>query len=229
MREKGSGVDSDGTESNVTAGPPTARRGRKRDNSRDADILSAALEVLTEVGYDGMTMDMVAVRAKAGKATVYRRWSSKEDMVLDAVARTRPGAVSLDELPDTGNLRSDLLALFEPQPRKEAEARMKVMAALAAMTATHPGFEVAVDDTMVESWAQAYRVLMRRARERGQIADSADIEIVAQVIPSVAAYRTLIQRKPFENDFLTSWIDGVVLPALTYRPPQAHPSRPHGS
>jgi AcrR family transcriptional regulator len=191
-----------------------ARLGRKRDHSRDGVILQAALDVLAEVGYAGMTIDMVAARAKAGKATVYRRWTSKEELVLEAVARTRPGEVPLDELPDTGTLRGDLLALFTPLPREEAEKRMKVMAGLASMAVTHAGFDEAVDDTMVASWARAYRALMERAVERGEIPDTADVNTVAQVIPSVAAYRTLIQRKPFQRDFLTTWIDGVVLPAL---------------
>jgi AcrR family transcriptional regulator len=188
--------------------------GRKRDHSRDGVIVQAALDVLAEVGYAGMTVDMVAARAKAGKATVYRRWSSKEEMVLDAVARTRPGQLRLDELPDTGSLRSDLLALFAPQPREETEKRMKVMAGLASMALTHPGFDEAVNDTMVGSWAEAYRALMARAVERGEIPATADIDTVSYVIPSVAAYRSLIQHKPFERDFLTTWLDSVVLPAL---------------
>jgi hypothetical protein len=55
---------------------------------------------------------------------------------------------------------------------------------------------------------------MERAVERGEIPDTADIDTVSQVIPSVAAYRTLIRRKPFDGGFLTTWIDGVVLPAM---------------
>ena len=62
------------------------RLGRKRDHTRDPEILDVALDVLAETGYDGMTIDMVATRAKAGKATLYRRWPSKADLVLDAVA-----------------------------------------------------------------------------------------------------------------------------------------------
>ena len=58
------------------------RPGRRRDHTRDADILTAAIEVLAEEGYDGMTIDMVAARAKAGKATVYRRWASKGELVV---------------------------------------------------------------------------------------------------------------------------------------------------
>ena len=59
--------------------------GRKRDPSRDQDILDAALDVLVESGYDGMTVDMVAARAKAGKATLYRRWPSKGELIVDCL------------------------------------------------------------------------------------------------------------------------------------------------
>ena len=59
--------------------------GRKRDPSRDAALLDATLEVLAEVGAEGLTMDLVAARAGAGKATIYRRWTSKTELILDAV------------------------------------------------------------------------------------------------------------------------------------------------
>ena len=127
----------------VEAGTDTAARasitvGRKRDASRDAAILDAAISILAEVGYDGMTMDMVAVRAKAGKATVYRRWATKADMVLEAVARMKREQVDLDNLPDTGNLRDDLLALFRPQPMEETERKLRAMAGMAALLTQHP-------------------------------------------------------------------------------------------
>src|SRR3954452_17491342 len=75
---------------------------------REQEILDAALEVLADVGYDRLTMDAVAQRAKASKATLYRRWNSKATLVVDALARTKP----LPEAPDTGDLRSDLVAAF---------------------------------------------------------------------------------------------------------------------
>ena len=90
-------------------------------------ILDAALEVLGEVGYEGMTMDMVATRAKAGTATVYRRWTSKPELVLDAIARMKRVQVDLDHLPDTGSLRGVLVALAKQEPAEDAERRLKVM------------------------------------------------------------------------------------------------------
>lgn len=210
------------------AGP--ARLGRKRDRSRDAQILDAALEVLAETGYAGLTIEMVASRAKAGKATVYRRWSSKEEMVVEALSRIKRRQAPLDQLPDTGTLRGDLLALFKPQSSDEAEYRMKLMAGLASMlSSTHPGLDEVVDDAVVAPWADAHRALMQRAADRGEIPSAATIDTVCQVVASVAAYRTLILRKRFDRDFLVLWIDDVVLPALhhgaTTEPPQTDTSR----
>lgn len=204
------------------------RLGRKRDHTRDAEILDAALEVLAEVGYDGMTMDVVAARAKAGKGTVYRRWPSKVEMVLDAVARMEDREVDLDRLPDTGALRGDLVAMIRPSSLVEGERRLKVMAGLSSMMSRHQELAEAGNAAVVEPWVAALRVLMRRAVESGEVSDSADIEAVSRVIPSMAAYRVFIQRKPFDRDFLVSLIDGVVLPALRGEriPPVPAPTPP---
>ncbi len=78
------------------------------EGDREQEILDAALEVLADVGYDRLTMDAVAQRAKASKATLYRRWNSKAKLVVEALARTK----SVPLVPDTGDLRSDLLTAF---------------------------------------------------------------------------------------------------------------------
>ncbi len=200
------------------------RLGRKRDHTRDAAILDASLDVLAEVGYDGMTMDVVAARAKAGKGTVYRRWSSKAEMVLDAVARMEDNEADLERLPDTGTLRGDLVAMIRPSSLVESERRLKVMAGLASMMSRHQELAEAGNAAVVEPWVGALRVLMQRAADCGEIPASADVEAVSQVIPSMAAYRVFIQRKPFDRDFLVSLIDGVVLPALRPGPVAAEPA-----
>lgn len=195
-------------------GEVPAPRGRRRDPGRDAAILDAAIEVLAESGYDGMTMDMVAARAKAGKATVYRRWSSKAELILEAVTHLKRSQVDLERLPDTGTLRGDLLALFKPQSVEEAEHKMRVMAGLASVLLQNPQLADAGDAAIVQPWALVNRLLLKRALERGEISANADIDAASQVLPSMAAYRALIQRKPFDLTFLTTMIDGVLLPAL---------------
>jgi len=88
------------------------------------------------------------------------------------------------------------------------------MAGFASMLSQHREFAEAGNAAIVEPWAAAHRTLIGRAIERGEVAATADIETVAQVIPSMATYRALIQRKPFDRDFLIAMIDGVLLPAL---------------
>jgi AcrR family transcriptional regulator len=145
------------------------RLGRRRDDTRDDDILDAALDVLAEAGYSGMTVDMVAIRAKAGKATVYRRWRSKADLVLDAVGRMKHRQVDFAHLPDTGTLRGDLLALFKPQSSAEGERKIRIMAGLASLLAQQQSLADAANAVIVEPWAQAHYALMQRALDRGEI------------------------------------------------------------
>ncbi|GAA0972439.1 TetR/AcrR family transcriptional regulator [Nocardiopsis tropica] len=212
----------DGETREPAEGP--VRPGRKRDPSRDGAILDAALEVLADVGYSRLSMDLVAARAGAGKATLYRRWPSKAELVVDAVARMKRDQVDLEHLPDTGDLRGDLLGLFRPQTVEEAERRLEVMAGLASMLVQDRALADAGTAAIVQPWAEAHHALMRRAVDRGEIPPTADIEALSQLIPSMAAFRALVRGKPFDRDFLVSMVDGVLLPALRH-PPEA-PAEP---
>jgi len=201
-----------------TAETGPAQPGRKRDPSLDAAFLDATLDVLADVGAAGLTMDSVAARVGAGKATIYRRWTSKAELIIDAVARMKRNQVDLDHLPDTGTLRGDLLGLFKPQSTKESARKLKIMTALASLLSQDHALVEAANSAVVEPWAQANIALMRRAVARGEIPASADIDTLSQVIPSIAAYRSLVQRKPFDLAFLLSMVDGVILPALGIQP-----------
>jgi AcrR family transcriptional regulator len=190
---------------------PTSKLGRPLDLSRDADILDAALDVLAEEGFDGMTVDMVAARAKAGKATLYRRWPSKTELVIDAVACMKNA--SLIDLPDTGTLRGDLLAIIKPPTMQEGERKMKVMAGLVSLLARNPELADVANKAIVEPRAAINRTLMQRAMDRGEIPADTNIELLALISPSMVSYRTLMLRKPVDRAFLISIIDDIVLPA----------------
>ncbi|MEZ4507472.1 MAG: TetR/AcrR family transcriptional regulator [Thermomicrobiales bacterium] len=202
----------DGSNSAVSARP-----GRKRDRSRDAAILDAALDVLSEVGYGNLTMDMVAARAHAGKGTLYRRWRSKDELIIDAVGRMKVMRVDLAHPPQTGSLRGDLLALYRPQSMEETERTLSIMAGLAGLLASDASVASEVHAAVVGPWANAHRIIMQRGIERGEIRPDADIETLSLVTPSLAAYRSLVQRLPFDFEFLTSIVDSVLLPALDVR------------
>jgi AcrR family transcriptional regulator len=186
--------------------------GRKRDHTRDPEIMDAALEVLAETGYDGMTIDMVATRAKAGKATLYRRWSSKSDLVLDAVACMK--SVDLDALPDTGTLRGDLVGMIKTPNIRDSERKLKIMAGIVSMVARDPDMAEAARQALVEPRASANRIILQRAIDRGEIPATVDIEMISLISASMVSYRVLMLNRPVDREFLISVIDGVVLPAV---------------
>lgn len=190
----------------------TPKLGRKRDFTRDPEILEAALDVLAESGYDGMTIDMVAARAKAGKATLYRRWPSKAELVIDAVACMK--TVNLDDLPDTGTLRGDLLGMIKPHSIEDADRKLKVMTGLLSMLSRSPELADAAYQAITDPRARATRLFLQRAIDRGEIPAATDIQTLSLVSASMASYRTLFLRKPVDREFLLSVIDGVILPAV---------------
>lgn len=191
-----------------------AKLGRKRDHTRDPEILEAALAVLAETGYDGMTIDMVAARAKAGKATLYRRWPSKAELVLDAVACLKKVDTDPARLPDTGSLRGDLVAMVKPHSIEDGERKLQIMAGLMSMLNSSPELVDMATAAIVDPRVAVNRIFLRRAMERGEIPADCDVETLALVTPSMAAFRVLVLKKPVDRDFLLSLIDGVLLPAV---------------
>lgn len=204
--------------SNTEAVSDPVSVGRKRDHLLDAKILDATLDVLAEVGASSLTMDLVAARAGSGKGAIYRRWESKSDLVIDAIAQLKREHIDLPNLPDTGTLRGDLLALFKPLSKRERDRWAKIMSALASLIGQDQTLSDAANEVVVEPWAEAHLALMQRAVARGEISASADVGTISRIVPIVAAYRTLVLRKDFEADFLTNMIDRVILPAFGLKP-----------
>jgi len=198
----------------MTSAAPAVKLGRKRDHTRDPEILDATLDVLAETGYDGMTLDQVAARAKAGKATLYRRWPSKAELVIDAIACMKRDALSPDALPDTGTLRGDLVALIKPPSIQDAERKLKIMTGVLSMLSKQPNLREAIQSAMVEPRAAANRFLLRRAIERGEIRPDCDVDNLALVSASMVCYRTLFQQIPVDRAFLLVIIDEILLPAV---------------
>jgi len=191
-----------------------AKLGRPLDLTRDADILDAALDVLAEEGFDGMTIDMVAARAKAGKATLYRRWPSKTELVIDAVACMKNNDLNFDDLPDTGTLRGDLVAMIKPPTIRDAERKLRVMAGLISLLARNPELAEAAQIAVIAPRAEMNRIFLQRAIDRGEIGADVDIAMVANISPSMVTYRTMMLARPVDREFLISLIDKVILPSV---------------
>lgn len=187
--------------------------GRKRDHSRDAVILEATLDVLAETGYEGMTIDTVAVRAGAARATVYRRWPTKTELVLDAVKRLAPSTVDLERLPDTGSLRSDCIALMQPDTSEESERRVRVISGLQSIAGRDERIADVLTDGGMQPWIEANRILIQRAVDRGEYGQ-VDVIALAQVLPLMCTCRVAVQQLPITPEYALALIDGVLLPAM---------------
>jgi AcrR family transcriptional regulator len=199
-------------------GRPRAKAGRKRDDARDEVILDAALAVLAEQGYEGMTIDMVAARAKAGKATLYRRWPSKTELVIDAVACMKSSDIDYGNLPDTGTLRGDLIAMMKNPSIQDAQKKLKIMAGLVTLLARNPEIADLARRVIVTPRVELNRFLMKRARDRGEIDADADIDTISMVSVSMVSYKTLMMQEPVARDFMMRILDSVILPALGIDP-----------
>ncbi|KAB1141375.1 TetR/AcrR family transcriptional regulator [Streptomyces luteolifulvus] len=190
----------------------TARRSRITPE-REAELYAAVLDLLREVGYDALTMDAVAARTRSSKATLYRQWGGKAELVAKAVRQNKPGASS-DEV-DTGSLRGDLHALTLQSDDCQMEQDSALMRGLAMAIHGNPDLLQAFREHLIEPEMAEFRRVLQRAIDRGEVrADNPAIEFVMHMMIGGFVARTMIDEKPPTQAFLLSYIDAVVLPAL---------------
>ncbi len=192
-----------------------AARLRRSDAARHEQILEATLSELQEVGYDRMTMDAVAKRAGASKATLYRHWPTKADLVVAAMRRMRGGD---HELPDSGSLRDDLLTLLRGPQQHDVEEQVCVMRGMISACSTDPELSLAFQEQVVQSKRGRAIALLERAKERGQVSASADIQFLVDAVPAMLVFRHLLTPYPVDDDYLVRLVDEVWLPLLTAHP-----------
>ena len=190
-----------------------ARAGRKRDPAKDGAILAAALQVLAELGYEGTTIDLVAARANAARATVYRRWPTKSELIVDAIRALGANAPA-PTLPDTGTVEGDFRALLASSARRGNAQPMKIIVGLLPALPGNPELAAEVSRQMIAPQAALIRALLQRAQERGEIGAKRNIDMLAQIIPALSAYRAAILNLPMDQDYVDSVIDEIFLPAI---------------
>jgi len=185
------------------------------EGDRETQILDATLEVLASAGYDRLTMDGVAAEAKASKATLYRRWSSKAELVIDAIERAKGAPQLIDE--DTGSLRGDLLAMACAKGGLNDAATVSVLAG--TITALHRDQEFAdlFHARLVEPKVAQARALFERAQQRGEVPADADIDLLTQLLPAVILHRSFVLRLPIDDETVARIVDTIVIPAASHR------------
>lgn len=194
--------------------------GRPRDETRDAVILDATLEVLGEVGYDRLTIDAVAAKAKASKATVYRRWTGKATLVVDAMRTLHPKPADGSDVPcywpDTGSLRGDLLAGVRAFAERLTSEEGKLIAAVVTAQMHDVELATAMRAATLEDKRRACQNAVDRAIARAELTSTQGTSTFVEVLPAVMFNRLLLTDEPFDEDFITHVVDDIALPLLGY-------------
>lgn len=186
------------------------------EGERENEILDAAVAILVEHGYDRFTMDAVAARAKASKATLYRRWTSKQDLIVDAVVRSRTATVSGDA--DTGTLRGDLIAFYcGPYGLTQTRTTQLVGSVLTALT-TDPEFAEQFRTRFLAPKLLDAQVMFVRAQERGEIDAGVDVTLIGPAVAGILLHRTFVIGEQIDCAMVERVCDEIILPALQASP-----------
>jgi AcrR family transcriptional regulator len=206
----GTSENSNTPENSNTSSTPTPT-GRPRDSTRDVAILEATLSLLTEVGYEQLSIEAVAGRSGAAKTTVYRRYRDKAILVAAAVDYRAP---STPPEPASSELRGDLIALVGWLAEQIAEKEVGLLGAVFAGIRSDPRL------------AQEMRRILRRdaaamtdrpfaaAIERGEHLAPRAAELFAEVAPGVILHRVVVVGEPCDPGFVEHIVDDVLLPVL---------------
>jgi AcrR family transcriptional regulator len=203
----------------MTTGPAAATAGgadhrtrpRRRGEALSAAIFAATLAELSEVGYSRLAMERIAARAGASKASLYKRWSNRAELVVAALQHQSPAPESA---PDTGNLRGDALALL-----RHAAARLdgvfgQAVRGLMAETLIDPDRTASLRPNMFTPRNRLMREILDRAVARGEITPGAVTPRLIELAPALLDHHFLIHGAPIPDEVLTGIVDEVLLPLL---------------
>ncbi|MFD5423926.1 TetR/AcrR family transcriptional regulator [Streptomyces sp. NPDC127084] len=179
---------------------------------REAELYRAVLDLLCEVGYDALTMDAVAARTRSSKATLYRQWGSKPELVAMSLRNSKP--VDVSEI-DTGSLRGDFQAMVALSDHCQMERDTALMRGLSRAVHENDDLLQALRELFIEPEITGLDGMLQRAIDRGEIsADNPALKFLSHMLVGAFVAHPLIQDEPMTPAFLHSYLDAVVLPAL---------------
>jgi AcrR family transcriptional regulator len=194
--------------------PPAGSRPRV-EGDREDEILDATVDLLLEVGYDRLTLDAVARRARASKATLYRRWDDKPSLVVDAMVRAKQ-APHLDAA-DTGSLRGDLLTTFCGGHGMSGDATGMLGSVITALS-SDPVFAVKFREAFIAPKIAVSRAIYDRAVERGEIDPDVDLDMITPALAGILLHRAFVLGVPPDDATIERVVDHVILPAVMHPP-----------
>jgi AcrR family transcriptional regulator len=186
------------------------RKGRPRDASADERILAAAAQLILTRGFDNMTVDEVAAKARAGKATVYRRWAGKEDLAFAALEQLYGTELPV---PDTGSLRGDLRAGFSQALEFGGSETGRAYLRMSLAESLRDRRVGALYTAAFESQEAAAREMLQRGIDRGELRPDFPMDIVADWFAGLLVLYAVIERPlPGQDeveDLIDMLLDGI--------------------
>ncbi len=180
-----------------------SRRGRPRSMQAERAIIDAALDLFAESGAEGLCIEKVAAKAGVGKATIYRRWPGKEDLLLDAIATMK------SELPKPKgeSVREDLAALLDAMGKEAADPRqIRQFALLLGEGASYPRLLERYVETVVEPRREVVRTVLRRGMATGELREETNVEAAVDMLTgAVLTGRGLAGTAPTADTPVASW------------------------
>jgi AcrR family transcriptional regulator len=191
-------------------------RGRPRDAARDTAILEATLRVLTELGYEQMSIEAVAAKAGVAKTTIYRRYPNKAELVVAAVehrvAATPPAVTS-------GDLREDLMEIVAWLAREVAEQEIGLLGALFSGMRGDAELAAGMRRILHRDEAAMVEASFRGAIEHGDQLAPRAAELFAEIAPAVIVHRLVVAGRSCDRGFLEHLVDDILLPLLRHARP----------
>jgi AcrR family transcriptional regulator len=194
------------------------KRPRRRGEALNAAIFQATLDELAGGGYAALTMERVAERARASKASVYRRWPTRIELVIDAVAHTLP---DLTSPPDTGSLRGDLLAALRQMAALLAGPAGEALRGVLSEVLSDRDRTAQLRRRSGGTGRRVMQGIARRAAERGEIDASAITPRRLEVGHALLRHHVLFDSGPIADEIIVGIVDEVILPLLGASPSRA--------
>jgi AcrR family transcriptional regulator len=188
-----------------------SRGGRPRDPSRDGVIRAAILRLLADVGYGALTMDAVASEAGVGKATIYRRWRTKQDLVVDTISELNRAEAAPA---DTGSLEGDLCAMMHSLVSVITGPTGAATLSLLSTVPHQPALAQAFQSGPLAVWRQSFEEIWTRAEQRGEIRKGAGTSVIAETASALLVQRWLLTGRPVDDAYAEEVLDSVVLPLI---------------
>jgi AcrR family transcriptional regulator len=197
------------TDTEAGPGRETARRpGRPRSEQAEQAIIEATLDLFAEQGFEGVCVEAVAARAGVGKATIYRRWPNKEELLLAAFSSLK----SPFPEPKGLSVRDDLLAMVEVMCADKADPRKsRRYALLLGEGEKYPRLMTRYKETVVEPRRDAMRAVIRRGVQTGELRPDTDVEIAMLTLTGAIMAQEKTPDGMLDGEFATRLVDGLLL------------------